>query len=95
VRRSSSGTACELRVGRECALLDDDHWPWRPTHRGCRRWSLHHERCVSSGGERLQKKALLAIEAVARALARRGVEAHIGDAVEPSLALLIEIGVVP
>ena len=45
-------------------------------------------------GERLQEELLLAIEAVARALARGAMQTDIGDAIEPRLPLLIEVGIV-
>jgi hypothetical protein len=41
--------------------------------------------------EGLQQEALLAVETHARALARRAMQAHIRHALEPELALVIEI----
>ena len=45
-------------------------------------------------GHRLQEELLLAIETVPRTLARGAVHAHIGDAIEPELSLVIEIRIV-
>ena len=42
----------------------------------------------------MQEQTLVAIESVARPLARRGVHPHIGDVVEPLASLLIEIGII-
>ena len=42
----------------------------------------------------MQQQTLVAIESVARPLARRGVHAHIGDVVEPVPSLLIEIRII-
>ena len=42
----------------------------------------------------MQQQALVAIESVARPLARRPVHPHIGDVVEPLASLLIEIRVI-
>ena len=44
--------------------------------------------------ERLQKESLLAIKTVPRTLARRAVNAHIRDAVEPELSLVIDVRIV-
>ena len=52
------------------------------------------ERRIRTRRERVQEQALVAIESVARPLARRRVHPHIGDVVEPLPALLIEIGVI-
>ena len=42
----------------------------------------------------MQHQALVAIEAIARALARGSMDAYVGDLVEPLLSLLLEVGVV-
>ena len=54
---------------------------------------VEHQRRVAARRERLQLHALVAIKAHLRRLAGRAVHAHIRDAIEPVLALLVEIGV--
>ena len=46
------------------------------------------------GASGVQEQTLVAIESIARPLARRGVHPHIGDVVEPLPALLIEIRII-
>lgn len=54
---------------------------------------VEYQRRVATARQRLQQPPLVAIEAHLWRLAGRAVHAHIGDAIQPLLALLIEVGI--
>ena len=89
-------TTFDRAVRRERPPLDGD--VGHTSHRAMERRSLltpcgEHEGAIRMRRQRLQRRALVALEAIARRLLRRPVDPHIGRRVEPLETLHVQVPV--